>query len=214
MKIWQGLFLCIVLWLSACSFNQPMDEVKQWRLMPIRQGSSQNLSSKVWLTQGNIAVVSPFDSKSWVFRVDDARYRKDFYNEYISSPGEMIATATKDWMEQAGIFAFVTNNSNSLFTNYVLQGSVEELSVDIRHKPQVSIRIEYLLTTNLNNQNPVLLRKVYSASENIEQKAGGKEIISAQERAFSQILSQLEADLSVISKNLSKSPNPSRGSGR
>jgi hypothetical protein len=49
----------------------------------------------------------PFESKSWIFKVEQSRFQKDFYNEYISVPGDMIAQATRQWIDQASIFKFV-----------------------------------------------------------------------------------------------------------
>jgi ABC-type uncharacterized transport system auxiliary subunit len=213
MKIIQLLFCCTVLVLSACSITKPTDEVKQWRLMPTRSAEVSATKANFWITQGNISVVSPFDTKSWVFMVDDARFQKDFYNEYISIPGEMITNATRQWLEQSGIFQFVNTNNNNLFANYVLQGNVEELFIDIRKEPKVVIRINYLLTTNLDSNNPVLLRKTYTATELISNRVDSKDILKAQEIALSKILTQLEEDLSVVSNNLTKNPikksNPS-----
>jgi ABC-type uncharacterized transport system auxiliary subunit len=213
MKIIKLILCCTVLVLSACSITKPTDEVKQWRLMPTRSADVSTTKANFWITQGNISVVSPFDTKSWVFMVDDARFQKDFYNEYISIPGEMITNATRQWLEQSGIFQFVNTNNNNLFANYVLQGNVEELFVDIRKDPKVVIRINYLLTTNLDSNNPVLLRKTYTATEQISNRVDSKDILKAQEIALSKILTQLEEDLVEVGNNVTKNPikklNPS-----
>jgi ABC-type uncharacterized transport system auxiliary subunit len=206
MKIIQLLFCCTLLAQSACSINKPIDEVKQWRLLPTRTAEVSSTKANFWITQGNISVVSPFDTKSWVFMVDEARFQKDFYNEYISMPGEMITTATRQWLEQSGIFQFVNTNNNNLFANYVLQGNVEELLIDIRKEPKVVIRINYLLTTNLDFENPIVLRKTYVVSEPILNRVESRDIINAQEIALGKIFSQLEGDLALISTNVVKNP--------
>jgi ABC-type uncharacterized transport system auxiliary subunit len=206
MNIIKHLLCCTVLVLSACSITKPIDEVKQWRLMPSRSAQVSNTKANFWITQGNISVVSPFDTKSWVFMVDDARFQKDFYNEYISMPGEMITNATRQWLEQSGIFQFVNTNNNNLFANYVLQGNVEELFIDIRKEPKVVIRINYLLTTNLDSNNPVLFRKTFTASELIVNRVDSRDILRAQEIALSKILTELEGNLSEVSNNLIKNP--------
>ena len=213
MNIIKLLSCCTVLVLSACSITKPIDEVKQWRLLPTRTAEVSSTKANFWITQGNISVVSPFDTKSWVFMVDEARFQKDFYNEYISMPGEMITTATRQWLEQSGIFQFVNTNNNNLFANYVLQGNVEELFIDIRKEPKVVIRINYLLTTNLDLENPLVLRKTYMVSEPILNRVESRDILIAQEIALGKIFSQLEGDLAQIStsvvKNPAKKPIPS-----
>jgi ABC-type uncharacterized transport system auxiliary subunit len=206
MNIIKLLLCCTVIVLSACSITKPIDEVKQWRLLPTRTAEVSSTKVNFWITQGNISVVSPFDTKSWVFMVDEARFQKDFYNEYISMPGEMITTGTRQWLEQSGIFQFVNTNNNNLFANYVLQGNVEELFIDIRKEPKVVIRINYLLTTNLDLENPIVLRKTYMVSEPILNRVESRDILIAQEIALGKIFSQLEGDLAQISTNVVKNP--------
>ena len=204
MKVFNYLLICTILVLSACSITKPMDEVKQWRLMPMRTAAPSTVKANFWITQGGISVVSPFDTKSWVFMVDDARFQKDFYNEYISMPGEMLSNATRLWLEQAGVFQFVNPNNNNLFANYVLQGNVEDLYIDIRIEPKVVININYLLISHLEVDNPVVFRKAYSAIESISGKQDSRDILKAQEVALRKILTQLESDLSNVSQSLQK----------
>lgn len=206
MKIYKLLLCCAVLALSACSITKPLDEVKQWRLMPTRSAEPLATPANFWITQAGISVVSPFDTKSWVFMVDEARFQKDFYNEFISMPGEMITNATRQWLEQAGVFQFVNPNNNNLFANYVLQGNVEELYIDIRKEPKVVIKINYLLVSHLELENPVVFRKTYVVAEPITGKLDSRNILKAQEIALSKILTQLEGNLSLVSQNLVKSP--------
>ncbi len=202
MKIFKLVLCCTVLVLSACSLTKPIDEVKQWRLMPSRSAPPNASKANFWITQGGMTVVTPFDTKSWVFMVDEARFQKDFYNEYISMPGEMITNATRQWLEQAGVFQFVNPNNNNLYANYVLQGNVEDLYVDIRRDPKVVIKINYLLMSHLDLENPVVHRKTYSVIEPITGKLDSRDILKAQEIALSKILTQLEGDLANVSQSL------------
>jgi hypothetical protein len=206
MKIFNLLLCCTVAVLSACSLTKPIDEVKQWRLMPTRTAEPNANKANFWLTQGGVTVVTPFDTKSWVFMVDDARFQKDFYNEYISMPGEMINNATRQWLDQAGVFQFVNPNNNNLYSNYVLQGNVEDLYIDIRQDPKVVMKITYLLISHLDMEHPVVYRKTLSATEPITGKRDGRDVLKAQEKALSQILMQLEGDLSSVSLGLQKIP--------
>jgi hypothetical protein len=74
--------------------------------MPERSGPTKQTSVQYWLTQGTISVTSPFDTKAFVYRLDEQKYEKDFYNDYVTLPSEMVATATRQWINDSGVFQF------------------------------------------------------------------------------------------------------------
>jgi ABC-type uncharacterized transport system auxiliary subunit len=165
--------------------------------MPDRDTAQRTTHIKYWLTQGTITVVSPFDTKSFVYRLDDQKYEKDFYNEYVTIPSDMFGVATRQWLNEAGIFQFAVGNANALMPLYLLQGTVEEFYTDFRKgRPTLTVlTIEYYLSsTDGIRKNNVLFKKKYSVSEPIKDNSA-KSIANAQQVAFGKILAQLEEDL-------------------
>ena len=204
MKIWISALL--IQGLLACAIQQPPIDSAQWRLMPERAGTAKNTQIPYWLTQGTISVTSPFDSKSFVYRLDDQKYEKDFYNNFITLPSEMVAAATRQWLNQAGIFQFAVGNSNSLMPVYLLQGTVDSMYTDFRagQKPAAVISIEYYLSSaDGKSKNNVLFRKKYQKREPISDNSA-KTIANAQQIALSKILAELEEDLFLASKSFPK----------
>jgi cholesterol transport system auxiliary component len=204
MKIWISALL--IQGLLACAIQQPPIDSAQWRLMPERAGTAKNTQIPYWLTQGTISVTSPFDSKSFVYRLDDQKYEKDFYNNFITLPSEMVAAATRQWLNQAGIFQFAVGNSNTLMPAYLLQGTVDSMYTDFRagQKPAAVISIEYYLSSaDGKSKNNVLFRKKYQKREPILDNSA-KTIANAQQIALAKILAELEEDLFVASKSFPK----------
>jgi uncharacterized lipoprotein YmbA len=204
MKIWISALL--IQGLLACAIQQPPIDSAQWRLMPERAGTAKNTQIPYWLTQGTISVTSPFDSKSFVYRLDDQKYEKDFYNNFITLPSEMVAAATRQWLNQAGIFQFAVGNSNSLMPVYLLQGTVDSMYTDFRagQKPAAVISIEYYLSSaDGKSKNNVLFRKKYQKREPISDNSA-KTIANAQQIALAKILAELEEDLFLASKSFPK----------
>ena len=204
MKIWISALL--IQGLLACAIQQPPIDSAQWRLMPERAGTAKSTQIPYWLTQGTISVTSPFDSKSFVYRLDDQKYEKDFYNNFITLPSEMVAAATRQWLNQAGIFQFAVGNSNSLMPVYLLQGTVDSMYTDFRvgQKPAAVISIEYYLSSaDGKTKNNVLFRKKYQKREPISDNSA-KTIANAQQIALAKILAELEEDLFLASKSFPK----------
>lgn len=194
-----GLFLSVV----GCSVQQAPLEISHWRVMPERTGSEKNNPVPYWLTQGTMNVTSPFDTKSLVYRLDEQKYEKDFYQNYVTLPSEMLAAATRQWIHQAGIFQFTVPNANTLMPFYLLQGTVDEMYTDFRpgQRPGVVLTVEYYLTVaQSSKKNNVVFRKKYQIREPIANNSA-KLIVQAQQIAFAKLLAQLEEDLHKAAQN-------------
>jgi len=203
-KLLGCLFLLQLL--VACSIQQAPLEIGHWRLMPERVSTPKNNQIKYWLTQGTINVTSPFDTKSFVYRMDEQKYEKDFYNDYVTLPSDMIASATRQWLNASGIFQFAVGNSNALMPMYLLQGTIDEMYTDFRtgHTPSAVFTIEYYLSSSDGlKKNNVLFRKKYHLSEPIKDNSA-KSIAKAQQIALGKILAQLEEDLNKEAPQFSK----------
>ena len=206
MKFKRLILIFLGLLFSACAIKQPPIEIDHWRVVPERTGPPRTNQLKYWLTQGTISVTSPFDTKSLVYRLDEQKYEKDFYNEYITMPSEMLATATRQWLNAAGIFEFTVNNGNTLLPLYLLQGSVDEMYTDFRkdQTPAVVFTIEYYLSiTDGVKKNNVIFRKKYTMRENIRDNTA-KSIVKAQQIVMGKTFTQLENDLSKEVNNFPK----------
>ena len=199
MKIKWLFALCLVFSMVACSVQQAPLEISHWRLMPERSGPAKSNAIPYWLTQGTLSVTSPFDTKSFVYRLDEQQYEKDFYNDYVTLPSEMIAAATRQWINDSGIFQFAVGNSNTLMPVYLLQGTVDAMYADFRkgQTAAVVLSMEYYLTSADGlKKNNVVFRKKYSQREPIQDNSA-KTIAKSQQIALARILADLEKDLAV-----------------
>jgi hypothetical protein len=198
MKLRLFILSMLVGLFSACAIKQSPIEIDYWRVLPERSGPPRTNQLKYWITQGTISVTSPFDTKSFVYRLDEQKYEKDFYNEYITMPSEMLASATRQWLNAAGVFEFAVNNGNTLMPLYLLQGVVDEMYTDFRkdQTPAVVFTIEYYLsTTDGIKKNNVIFRKKYTLRENISDNTA-KSIVKAQQTVITKAFTQFEDDLS------------------
>jgi uncharacterized lipoprotein YmbA len=190
--------------LLACAPTRPAIETANWLVAPERTGSPRKMQSPLWLKMGAFSVATPFDGKSLVYRVGEQRYEKDFYNAYIASPSNMFSNATRQWLDQSGIFRITVAQGTSFFPFYTLQATIDELYGDYRGKPEAVVSVQFFLTvTNPNIPTPLITAKRYTQrvalANNLPQT-----LVLGQQQALAAILQQLEVDLFAASANLPK----------
>ena len=198
------LLVLIALTLLACAPTRPPIDTANWLVAPERTGPPRKMQSPLWLKMGAFSVATPFDAKSLVYRVSDQRYEKDFYNAYIATPSSMFSNASRQWLDQSGIFRITVAQGTSFFPFYTLQATIDELYGDYRGKPEAVVSVQFFLTvTNPNLPTPLITAKRYTQrvalTNNLPQT-----LVLGQQRALADILQQLEADLFAVSANLPK----------
>ena len=199
-----ALLALIAFSLLACAPTRPAIETANWLVAPERTGSPRKMQSPLWLKMGTFSVATPFDSKSLVYRLGDQRYEKDFYNAYISSPSNMFSNATRQWLDQSGIFRITVPQGTSFFPFYTLQATIDELYGDYRGKPEAVVSVQFFLTvTNPNIPTPLITAKRYTQRIALANNQP-QTLVLGQQEALAAILQQLEADLFAASANLPK----------
>lgn len=189
--------------LSACSLpKRPALETSSWMVAPERNGAPYKPRSDLWLKMGSVTTTSPFDGKSFVYRLSDQRYEKDFYNVYSVLPNEMIGSATRQWLNNAQIFSMTVGQGNSFFPYYILQTSVEEFYGDYRVRPEAVVTVEFFLTaTDPKKRNPVIGKNRYT--KRIALKDNTPQALAlGQQEALAQILKEYEVVLYQYAGNL------------
>lgn len=199
-----SLLVVIAFTLLACAPTRPSIDTANWLLAPERTGGPRTMQSPLWLKMGSFSVTTPFDTKSLVYRLGDQQYEKDFYNAYIATPSNMFSNATRQWLDQSGIFRLTVAQGTSFFPFYTLQATIDELYGDYRGKPEAVVSVQFFLTvTNPNIPTPLITAKRYTQrvalANNLPQT-----LVMGQQRALAEILQQLEVDLFAASANLPK----------
>jgi cholesterol transport system auxiliary component len=199
-----SLLAVIAFTLLACAPTRPPIDTANWLVAPERTGAPRTMQSPLWLKMGSFSVTTPFDTKSLVYRLGDQQYEKDFYNAYIATPSNMFSNATRQWLDQSGIFRITVAQGTSFFPFYTLQATIDELYGDYRGKPEAVVSVQFFLTvTNPNIPTPLITAKRYTQrvalANNLPQT-----LVLGQQRALAEILQQLEADLFAASANLPK----------
>lgn len=199
-----GCISLMVFGIAACAPTRPAIDTANWLILPERSGPARQMQSDLWLKIGAFSVAPPFDGKSLVYRVGDQRYEKDFYNAYITLPGDMISNATRQWLNQSGIFRIAVGQGSSFFPYYTLQASVDELYGDYRAKPEAVVSIQFfLMVTNANSKNPLITTRRFTKRIALPDNTP-QALVLGQQQALAEILQQFEADVFASSAHLPK----------
>lgn len=191
--------------LIACSLptRAPVTP-SSWMVSPERTGVPYKARTDYWLKIGAVSVASPFDGRSLVYRLGDQRYEKDFYNVYAAIPAEMIASAERQWFNQASIFSLTIGEGNSFFPYYTLQTTINDFYGDYRVRPEAVVSVEFVLAVaNAGKSNPIIGVNRYS--KRIALKDNTPEaLILGQQQALAEIFKEFEAQLYQYAGNLPK----------
>ena len=199
------LLFAAALVLSACSLptRAPVTPTS-WMVSPVREGPPRKTLTDYWLKIGPVAVAPPFDGKSLVYRLGDARYEKDFYNVYTSIPSEMIVNAERQWINQSNIFSAALGQGNSYFSYYLLQATVYEFYGDYRVRPEAVVSMEFLLSyTNGAKGNSLIGTNRYTKRVALKDNTP-QALVIGQQQALAEILKEYENQLNQYAGNLPK----------
>jgi cholesterol transport system auxiliary component len=138
--------------------------------------------------------VSPlFERKGFVYRTGDTTYESDFYNEFFAPPGVQIRQETGRWLGRSDVFEAVTDAHNTGRVDWLLEGRVNEIYVDVRDQPRSVLEIEFVLIDARSPSLDERFRKVYRREREAERRSG--EFALALNASLGEILTELEGDL-------------------
>lgn len=141
--------------------------------------------------------VSPkFEGKGFVYRQDDLKYETDFYNEFLISPGLMIAEEVHKWLTQSGLFQLVFSSSGLVEPTFYLEGFVSALYGDYRNNPfpEAVLEVQFFLLRNVSGRPVVVYAKTYRQATPLNENSPAA-LAEGWSRSLEHILTQLEADL-------------------
>jgi cholesterol transport system auxiliary component len=141
-------------------------------------------------------VASQFEGKGFVYRRSDLTYESDFYNEFLISPGVMIAEEVNKWLTESGIFQRVISSSSLIEPTFYLEGVVSALYGDYRsnHSPEAVLEVQFFLVRNISARPVAVFAKTYRQKTVLKEKSPAS-LAEGWSRSLEHILSQFEVDV-------------------
>ena len=164
-----------------------------------RQGARLSLGSGKTVTVHGFAVSPRFKDKALVYRTDQLRYESDYYNEFLTWPGELITEQVREWLERTGLFGHVLKPGDAPESAYFLKGNVKALYGDFTGKaePKAVMAVQFLLIEVSEDRHEIVYDKTHEASASVESKSAEK-LVEGYSECLGQILTGLEQDLKKV----------------
>ena len=135
--------------LTGCVSIEKSYPDKRYFVLDIAPDASPENPAETGILQISPARLSPrYADKNFVYRRSDARFESDFYNEFLVSPGVLVAEELRQGLSQSGLFKFVVGSVNALPPTHTLETVVNALYGDFRdlRAPQAVMEIEFFLS--------------------------------------------------------------------
>lgn len=118
---------------AACSLRQPAVVTEDYALpLPVAPAG---------MTGGKTVSVLPFTAspaasgQMFLYRADDLRYERDFYNRFLAPPAQMLTGSLRQWILQSKA-AGVREPGAPLSSDFIVQPGLNELYADYRDTSQ------------------------------------------------------------------------------
>ena len=184
---------------GGCSFTRPAP-VKQSYLLEVPSPPPVAKPQQAALQVRGVTVAAPFRGRSFVYRTTDLRYDSDFYTEFVVAPGAMLADGTARGLERARVFARVIPPGGSVDGDFLLDGFVDALYIDLRDpaKAAAEISITYFLSRGDPLAGVPFWSKQYHRRVPIADGSSTEKQAAALSSAFGEIVAELATDLAAV----------------
>ena len=208
MIMWMGLLFT---WLAAsflfvgCLSIEKSYPDKRYFVLDIALDTSPQNPVETGTLQIGSARVSPrYADKNFVYRRSDTRFESDFYNEFLISPGVLVAEELRQGLSQSGLFKFVVGSVNALAPTHTLETVVNSLYGDFRdvRAPQAVMEIEFFLSEE-GSPSGIVFHKRYHSAIPLEGR-NPEALVQGWNRALEAISGSLVSDLKASNVRLEK----------
>lgn len=144
----------------------------------------------------DLGVSRRYEGQSFVYRISEAGYESDFYNQFLVAPAPLISEEVRKGLARSPLFEHVINSSSELQPTHRLEGTINALYGDFRNisAPKAILEIQFFLTKQAAGEKQIMMDKRYSKSVPL----GGRTpeaLVKGWSEALDAVLNSLVADL-------------------
>jgi cholesterol transport system auxiliary component len=190
-----SFLLC--LFFSGCvSLDRSYPDKHYFVLEVNRDGKPSNQTANGILEVSDIRISPRYEGQSFVYRISDASYESDFYNQFLIAPAALVTEEVRKGLTQSRIFEYVINSSSQLQPTHRLDGIVNALYGDFRNisASRAVLEIEFFLSKQLPTGTEIVMNKRYSKAVPLSGRSPDA-LVKGWDEALDGILTSLIADL-------------------
>ena len=166
--------IALALVAAACSpLKQPSPRIAFHTLEypPPRVEDLKPLSATLQVDRFSVAPM--YNTNQMVYRDSAFRRESYFYHRWRSNPGDLVTYFIARDLRESGLFRAVSPRAADVFSQYILEGSVEEYfewETEEAWKAILTVSITLLLGTEPDASKKVLFQKTIGSSKPFKQK--------------------------------------------
>jgi len=189
----------VLVWLmtlSGCTRPETYNK-KYYVVNTSRQTEPARIQTDFILEVSRFTIDSAFSGSGLVYRIGDAEYESDFYNEFLASPSAMISDTMRNWLSRSRLFKRVLDPGSQIDPTHMIEGNITALYGDVRvaSSPRATIEMRiFLLEAETGDEPLPVFGKTYTASTVMESD-DPEGLVEGLGRCLQKILSALENDL-------------------
>jgi len=146
----------------------------------------------------NVTIVPQFAGISFVYRLSDIHYTKDYYHIFFNAPAQQIEELMVKYLQTTHLFNYVSDDVNLATPTYSLQARIIELYADYRNSnnPKGVITIRFTLLHS-GKKRQLLLHRTFSEAIPLQAK-DSISLVEAWNTGLVKILAQLTNNLKNV----------------
>ena len=184
--------------LAGCALNRPAI-VKQTFLLDPAAPPVAAKPQPGTLRVGTVTVAGAYRGRNFVVREDDLRFATDYYHEFVTPPGAMLAELTSRALAQASVVTHIASPGSPADADYVLDAFVVSLYSDRRSAGGGAAELAitfYLSQADTGSSVPFWSHAYHQRVPLHGDTAEG--YVEALNTAFGNVLGELARDLAIV----------------
>jgi len=194
-----GVLSLLILCHGCVSLERSYPDKRYFAMAISESANRSNSAGDRILSVSNLRISPRYADKNFVYRISEAGYEADFYNQFLTSPDLMIGEEVRRGLAASQLFKYVVGPSNQLQPNYVLEGSINALYGDFRDAKMAAafLEIEFFVH-NEDAANPgIVMQKRYVKSVPLSERSP-EALVKGWNDALNEIVAALVADLKAV----------------
>ena len=145
-----------------------------------------------------VNIAPPFGGSSLVYRTRGGTYVKDYYNEWVAPPEELLSTELVDWLSLSGPFKTAVDGRSAAPHRFALETSITSLYGDFQDpaKPRVILDARVYLLDDVGGNRHIAYQNRYAVALPLD-RASAEQLVLGAGRAYRQLLESIARDLSA-----------------
>jgi ABC-type uncharacterized transport system auxiliary subunit len=183
--------------LSGCSaLNRPYPAKRSFALETPQHPERADAPAGATVSVRQFRVSTPYHQPQFVYRLGETEFKRDYYNEFIAAPSELVTGQTIAWLEGSGVFRTTFAGSSAADHDLLLEAVVTSLYGDYvdRDAPHAVLSIHFFLLADGGTHTDVVFDRSYTEQVSVDGLAPDH-LVRGWSVGLQRILTSLETDL-------------------